>query len=75
MTGRKYNIIIVDDGTRIAENLADLLDDMGYNVDVVSDDYRALEMIGSKPYDAVIYKPSYIDKTLDFIERTSIYGV
>jgi DNA-binding NtrC family response regulator len=51
---KKASILVVDDDIGMTETLADILDDMGYDVAVAGDGYRAIEMIGERAYDIVL---------------------
>jgi two-component system response regulator HydG len=48
------SILIVDDDVGMTETLADILDDMGYDVAVAGDGYRAVERIREKVYGIVL---------------------
>ena len=47
-------ILVVDDDPGMTETLADILRDMGYDVAVAGDGYRALEMAGEKSFDLAL---------------------
>lgn len=51
---RKANILIVDDDPGMTETMADILDDMGYNVGVAGDGYKAIEMARGSAYDVAL---------------------
>ncbi len=47
----KPRILIVDDDPGMAETMADILGDMGYDVSVAVDGYRAIDMLKEKAYE------------------------
>lgn len=47
-------ILLVDDDVDICKNLADILTDLGYEVDAAHDGPTALEMVRRKPYDVAL---------------------
>ncbi len=51
---KKASILIVDDDIGMTETLADILDDMDYDVAVAGNGYRAIEMIRERAYDIVL---------------------
>lgn len=48
---KKTSILIVDDDTGMTETLSDILGDIGYDVAISGDGYKAIEMIKEKKYD------------------------
>lgn len=54
MTEKTLSIIVVDDDEATCENLADILEDRGFDVDVAYEGRSALEMIGRKSYDLAL---------------------
>ncbi|MBU7019301.1 MAG: response regulator [Theionarchaea archaeon] len=48
----RISILIVDDDHGIAETLADIFCEMGYDIDVAGNGYKAIEMVKMKIYDA-----------------------
>jgi DNA-binding response OmpR family regulator len=48
------SILVVDDEKDHCFNLADILNDFDYDVDIANDGAMALNLIESKPYDAVL---------------------
>ena len=52
--GEKTRLLIVDDDSGMTETLADILSDMGHDVDMAGDGYRAIEMIETNAYDVVL---------------------
>jgi DNA-binding NtrC family response regulator len=54
MTGKSLSIIVVDDDEATCENISDILEDRGFNVDVAHEGHSALDMIGRKTYDLAL---------------------
>jgi len=54
MTEKTLSIIVVDDDEATCENLSDILEDRGFDVDTANEGLTALEMIGRKPYDLAL---------------------
>jgi len=54
MTAPTASILIVDDDVDICANMADILTDVGYRVDVAHDGVTALEMVRRGPYDIAL---------------------
>lgn len=52
--GTKKRIIIVDDDIGMSETIKDILDELGYDVNVANDGYKAIEMIKKKFYNVVL---------------------
>lgn len=52
--GGEVGMLIVDDDPDMAETLADILADMGYEVAVAEDGYRAIEMTRRNKYDVAL---------------------
>ncbi len=50
----RTSILIVDDDPGMTETLSDILGDMGYDVAVAEEGYRAIEMIKEKAYDVAL---------------------
>ncbi len=50
----KVSILIVDDDPGMTETMADILGDMGNDVDVANNGHRAIEMVKGKVYDFVL---------------------
>jgi DNA-binding NtrC family response regulator len=48
------SILVVDDEIDTCRNLADILGDLGYDVDTAQDGLSALEMVRKKPYDVAL---------------------
>jgi DNA-binding response OmpR family regulator len=48
------SILVVDDDRDACHNLADILGDLGYQVDIAQDGYAALDLIRHKPYDVAL---------------------
>ncbi len=48
------NILVVDDDLGMGETIFDILSDIGYNVDVANDGYKAIDMIITNDYDMVL---------------------
>lgn len=48
------SILVVDDDEDTCNNLADILSDMGYDVDIAHNGIDALELIRNKPYDVAL---------------------
>lgn len=48
------SILVVDDDTDICANVADILSDMGYDVDAAHDGQRAMQLITERPFDVVL---------------------
>jgi len=47
-------ILVVDDDVDTCRNLADILTDLGYRVDVAHDGHSALELVRQNPYDVAL---------------------
>jgi DNA-binding NtrC family response regulator len=47
-------ILVVDDEVDTCRNLADILSDLGYHVEMAHDGLSALELIGQKPFDVAL---------------------
>jgi CheY-like chemotaxis protein len=54
MTAAKPSILAVDDEVDTCRNLADILTDLGYRVDVAHDGPSALELVRRGPYDVAL---------------------
>jgi DNA-binding NtrC family response regulator len=54
MTGKSLSIIVVDDDEATCENISDILEDRGFDVDVAHEGHSALDMIGRKTYDLAL---------------------
>ena len=54
MTDQARSILVVDDDEDICSNLADILTDLGYRVDVAHDGVRRLELVRQRPYDVAL---------------------
>jgi DNA-binding NtrC family response regulator len=54
MTAQLSTVLVVDDDIDACSNLADILGDMGYQVDVAHDGLSALEKLRQKPYDVAL---------------------
>ena len=54
LTTAKVSILIVDDESQLAINLADFLSDLGMTTDVAYNGAQALEKLNLKPFDIVI---------------------
>ena len=54
MTTPCPSILLVDDDIDICENMADILSDMGYRVNVAHDGMSALELVRLQPYDIAL---------------------
>jgi DNA-binding NtrC family response regulator len=54
MTEPVHRILIVDDEPDTCENLADILTDVGYQVDTAHDGFAALELVKQKTYDVAL---------------------
>ncbi len=54
MTTKISSILVVDDEVDTCKNLADILTDLGYHVDVAYDGVSALELVRRKPYDVAL---------------------
>jgi len=52
--GKQTRLLIVDDDPGMTETLADILSDMGHDVDIAGDGYRAIEMIETNAYEVVL---------------------
>ena len=52
--GENIRILIVDDDPGMTETLADILSDMGHDVAMAGDGYRAIELIEDNLYDVVL---------------------
>ncbi len=48
------SILIVDDEVDICENMADILRDLGYRVEMAHDGRRALELVRQQPFDVAL---------------------
>ena len=48
------SILVVDDEVDTCRNLADILTDLGYQVDTALDGFAALELVRNKPYDIAL---------------------
>jgi DNA-binding response OmpR family regulator len=48
------SILIVDDDEGMAETLKDILEHVGYHVEIAENGYTALEKIGHRSYDAAL---------------------
>lgn len=51
---KKLSILIVDDDPGMIETMGDILDDMGYDVAVAQDGFKAIEMIKERAYDVAL---------------------
>jgi len=51
---KKLSILIVDDDPGMTETMQDILGDMGYDVAVAEDGFRAIEMIKERAYDVAL---------------------
>lgn len=47
-------ILVVDDEVDICKNLADILSDLGYTVDIAHDGQSALQLVRERPYDVAL---------------------
>jgi DNA-binding NtrC family response regulator len=54
MRERNFSIIIIDDDFAVTLTSASMLDDMGYDVAVAGDGYRAIEMMKGDAYDVAL---------------------
>lgn len=54
MKEKNFSILIIDDDFGVTVTLASILDDMGYDVAVAGDSYRALEMVKENAYDVAL---------------------
>jgi DNA-binding NtrC family response regulator len=51
---KKTSVLIVDDDPGMTKSLADILEDMGYEVAVAEDGYCAIQMIRERPFDVAL---------------------
>jgi len=51
---KKANILIVDDEIDLLETLGDILESKGYNVTMVEDGHRAIELLRKKYFDVIL---------------------
>ena len=54
MTGQAPSIILVDDDEDICVNMADILTDLGYDVDVAHEGRTALDLVRGRSYDVAL---------------------
>lgn len=54
MNDSPQSILVVDDEVDACRNMADILGDFGYDVDVAYDGYSALKLVQNKTYDAAL---------------------
>lgn len=54
MIDQASSILLVDDDRDICENMADILTDLGYRVDVAHEGRTALELARARPYDVAL---------------------
>jgi CheY-like chemotaxis protein len=54
MSGEAPSILLVDDDVDICANMADILSEQGYRVDVAHEGTTALELLRRRPYDVVL---------------------
>ncbi|MCI0333471.1 MAG: response regulator, partial [Planctomycetes bacterium] len=54
MIAAKPSILVVDDDVDTCRNLADILSDLGFRVDVAHDGLSALELVRRKAYDLAL---------------------
>jgi len=54
MNNKKSSILIVDDDAGMAETLADILNDMSYDITVAGDGSRAIEILKKRAYDVAL---------------------
>jgi CheY-like chemotaxis protein len=54
MSGESPSVLVVDDEEDICRNLADILDDRGYQVDTALDGPSALELVRRRGYDVAL---------------------
>ena len=54
MSAETPRILVVDDEVDICTNLADILGDLGYTVDVAHEGETALELVRARPYDIAL---------------------
>ncbi len=50
----KTSILVVDDDLGMSETLSDILGEMGYNIAVANDGYKAIEMVSKYAYNIVL---------------------
>ncbi len=51
---REFNVLVVDDDEGMTETLSDIFCEIGYDVDVANDGYKALDMAAKKSYSIVL---------------------
>ena len=54
MGNESRSVLLVDDDLDICANMADILDDLGYDVDVAHEGTTALKLVRRRPYDVAI---------------------
>jgi len=54
MNARPARVLIVDDEADTCANLADILSELGYDVDTAQDGFAALALVAAKPYDVAL---------------------
>lgn len=54
MSPENTTVLVVDDEEDICQNLADILSDLGYQVDVAHDGEAALQLLTKKPFDVAL---------------------
>lgn len=68
MSRQPLSILVVDDDADTCENLADILTEMDYDVDVAHNGRTALEMVRRKPYDVAL-----LDLKMPDIDGLTLY--
>jgi CheY-like chemotaxis protein len=54
MPGRSPSILVVDDDVDTCQNLHDILQDLGYRVEVAHDGFAALDLVRRRPFDLAL---------------------
>lgn len=54
MSDAAPSILVVDDDVDICANMADILADMGYSVDIAHEGFTALDLVRRRPYDLAL---------------------
>ncbi len=51
---RKCSVLIVDDDNGMTETLSDIFSEMGHEVSVAGDGFKAIKLVEARPYDLVL---------------------
>lgn len=53
-TQEKARLLIVDDDEAMTETLFDILEDLGYHVEVANNGFKAIKKVGTQAFDAIL---------------------